>query len=347
VTRAAVLAVDAGGSKTDVVLANRRGEVLGLARARPSEAARPRRAVASEGHLDAIGVAVSSAAREAGIDPDSLPVADVGVFSLAGFDFPQDGRRLQRWLRTNGWARDEVLENDTYAVLRAGTDRSWGIAIVCGQGTNCTGVAPDGRTYRIPAIGTISGDWGGGGDIGAAALWHAVRARDGRGPDTALATLVPEHFGLRRPRQVTEAIYFSRLQQRRLTELVPGVFAAAADGDAVARSIVDRQADEVVTMANAAIRKLRLRDLDVDVVLGGGIFRNRFGEFYRRIEDGIHSLAPAARVVVLSAPPVAGAALAALDRVKAGPAAKERLRTALTRSRLAAHTRQRRPRKER
>ena len=345
-TRAAVLAVDAGGSKTDVVLANRRGEVLGLARARPSEAIRPRRPVPSEGHLDAIGVAVSSAAREAGIDPEVLPVAEVGVFSLAGFDFPQDGRRLERWLRSNGWARDEVLENDTYAVLRAGTDRTWGIAVVCGQGTNCTGVAPDGRTYRLPAIGTISGDWGGGGDIGSAALWHAVRARDGRGPDTALAKLVPEHFGFLRPRQVTEAIYFDRLKQGRLNELVPVVFSAAEDGDPVARSIVDRQADEVITMASAAIRKLRLRAVDVDVVLGGGIFRNRFPAFYRRIEDGIHSLAPAARVVVLSAPPVAGAALAALDRVNAGPTAKERLRTALTRSRLAAHTR-RRPRKER
>jgi N-acetylglucosamine kinase-like BadF-type ATPase len=347
VTRAAILAVDAGGSKTDVVLANRRGEVLGLARARASELSRPRRPVPSEGHLDAIGVAVTNAAREAGIDAESLPVADVGVFSLAGFDFPQDGRRLQRWLRTNGWASDEVLENDTYAVLRAGTDRTWGIAVVCGQGTNCTGVAPDGKTYRLPAIGTISGDWGGGGDIGSAALWHAVRARDGRGPDTALAALVPEHFGLTRPRQVTEAIYFDRLGRSRLNELVPLVFSAAADGDAVAGSIVDHQADEVVTMAGAAIRKLRLRALDVDVVLGGGIFRNRFPAFFSRIEEGIHSLAPAARIVVLSAPPVVGAALAALDRVNAGPTAKERLRAALTRSRLAAHTRQRRARKER
>ena len=346
-TRAAVLAVDAGGSKTDVVLANRRGDVLGLARARPSELIRPKRPVPSEGHLDAVGVAVSSAALEAGIDPESLPIAEVGVFSLAGFDFPQDGKRLQRWLRTNGWARDEVLENDTYAVLRAGTDRTWGVAIVCGQGTNCTGVAPDGRTYRLPAIGTLSGDWGGGGDIGSTALWHAVRARDGRGPDTALATLVPQHFGLLRPRQVTEAIYFDRLKRDRLNELVPVVFSAAEEKDPVARSIVDRQADEVVTMAGAAIRKLRLRAVDVDVVLGGGIFRNRFPAFYERIEGGIHSLAPAARVAVLSAPPVAGAALAALDRVNAGRAAKERLRDALTRSRLAAHTRQRRPRKER
>ncbi|MDP9241936.1 MAG: ATPase [Actinomycetota bacterium] len=345
--RAALLAVDAGGSKTDAVLATRRGEILGLARARPSELMSTERPTPSEGHLDAVAVAVSRAADDAGLDPDRLPVAEIGVFSLAGFDFPQDGRRLQHWLRSNGWASEEVVQNDTYAVLRAGTDRTWGVAIVCGQGTNCTGVAPDGRTFRLPAIGTISGDWGGGGDIGGAALWNAVRAVDGRGAKTSLAKLVPAHFGFTRPRQVTEAIYFRRLRRNRLNELAPVVFSAADEGDAVARSIVDRQADEVVTMARAAIRKLRMAEIDVDVVLGGGIFRNRSKEFFRRIEDGLHALAPSSRMIVLSAPPVAGAALVALDGLGAGPAAKERLRAALTGSRLAAHTRPRRPRKER
>jgi N-acetylglucosamine kinase-like BadF-type ATPase len=344
VKRAAVLAVDAGGSKTDAVLASRRGDVLGVARARPSELITTERPTPSEGHLDAVAVAISDVAREAGVDPDRLPIADLGVFSLAGFDFPADGRRLERWLHSNGWAAEEVLENDTYAVLRAGTERAWGIAIVCGQGTNCTGVAPDGRTFRLPAIGTISGDWGGGGDIGRAALWHAVRGVDGRGPKTFLSKLVPEHFGMKRPRQVTEALYFGRIRQNRLNELAPIAFSAAAGGDAVARSIVDRQADEVVRMAGAAVRKLKMAKLDVDVVLGGGIFRNRFPDFFGRIEEGLRAVAPASRMVVLTAPPVAGAALAALDRLGASASAKERLRSALTSSRLAEHTRRRKER---
>ena len=74
-----------------------------------------------------------------------------------------------------------MVRNDTFAVLRAGTERTWGVAVVCGYGTNCSGVAPNGRTFRFPAFGDLSGDWGGGHDIGAAALWHAVRAEDGRG----------------------------------------------------------------------------------------------------------------------------------------------------------------------
>ena len=40
------------------------------------------------------------------------------------------------------WASRMRVENDTFAVLRAGTDAGWGVGIVCGAGMNCVGVAP-------------------------------------------------------------------------------------------------------------------------------------------------------------------------------------------------------------
>jgi N-acetylglucosamine kinase-like BadF-type ATPase len=126
-----------------------------------------------------------------------------------------------------------------------------------------------------------------------------------------------------------EAMYFGWLSQSRVAELAPLVFGAAADGDAVARSIVDRQANEVVVMAAAAITKLRMATLDVDVVLGGGIFRNAFEPFFRRIEEGVRATAPKATVRVLTAPRVMGAALLALDYLGATGAAKAKVRAAL------------------
>ncbi|HYZ53438.1 MAG TPA: VOC family protein [Streptosporangiaceae bacterium] len=57
----------------------------------------------------------------------------------------------------------------------------------------CTCLERDrGRSTRS---GGISGDWGGGYGLGRAALWGAMRAEDGRGPDTALRRGRP----LRRP----------------------------------------------------------------------------------------------------------------------------------------------------
>ncbi len=319
-SRPALIAIDGGGSKTDAVAIARDGTVLASTRVLPTDA---------NGHqpglLETVADAVEALARAAGLDPDA-PLAPLGVFCLAGADLPVDDRRILRWLERRGWAKDLLLRNDTFAVLRAGTDRTWGVGVVCGFGTNCSAVAPSGRTYRFPALGDIAGDWGGGADIGEAALWHALRSQDGRGDRTVLATTVPAHFGLRRPRQVMEAMYLGRLSRSRLSELSPLVFEGARSGDEVARAIADRQADEVVTMAGTAMRRLRMTDLDVDVVLGGGIFRNRFTPFFERIEVGVEAVAPRASVTVLSTPPVVGAALLGLDRIGASRAAKARVR---------------------
>ena len=339
--RPAILAVDAGGSKTDVALLRRDGTILGAARVHSHEIdgrtwlTQPQ---IEERHLVPVGVAIEEAARQAGIDADRLPIADLGVFCLAGADLPADDRRLLRWLRSNGWTETEVLRNDTFAVLRAGTDRPWGVGVVCGYGTNCSAVAPDGRITRFPAIGPISGDWGGGGDLGGLAAWHAVRSEDGRGRKTALERAVPAHFGLKRPRQLMEAIYFGRIDEQRLAEVAPLLFRVASQGDAVAREVVERQADEVVTMAGTAIRRLRMQRLDVHVVLGGGVFRTDDHAFFDRIGSGLREIAPAAEVRVLEAPPVAGAAMMGLDRLEASKAAQARVRRSLTHERLGTQT---------
>jgi N-acetylglucosamine kinase-like BadF-type ATPase len=330
VTKAAVIAIDAGGSKIDAVAVGRDGSVLGSVRVRPSDGnGQAHEAVAG------VGTAVETLCRAANIDLSRRPIAPLGVYCLAGADLPADDRRILRWLGRQAWTAEDLLRNDTFAVIRAGTDRTWGVGVVCGFGTNCSAVAPDGRTFRLPALGWIAGDWGGGSDIGEAALWHAIRSEDGRGERTVLARTVPMHFALRRPRQVMEAMYFGRVSHERVAELSPIVFRAASAGDAVAQTIVDRQADEVVTMATTAIRRLRMTRLDVHVVLGGGIFRNGLPGFFHRIEDGVRAVAPRSTVTVLSAPPVVGAALLGLDRIGASRAVKARVRAALTHDTLA------------
>ena len=102
---------------------------------------------------------------------------------MAGVDFPAEELVLQRAIEGLGWADATSVANDTFAVLRAGTESGWGVAIVCGAGINCVGVAPDGRLVRFAALGELSGDWGGGYDVGMAAVSAAARSEDGRGPE--------------------------------------------------------------------------------------------------------------------------------------------------------------------
>lgn len=330
-SRPALLAVDGGDSKTDVVVVDRSGRLLGAARLAGSS----HLGLGRESAADALEQAIARACTRAGVDPRRRPVAETGVYCLAGADLPVDHRRISDELARHRWTARNLVRNDTFAVLRAGTDNGWGVGVVCGTGMNCSGIGPDGRVVRFAALGELSGDLAaGGGWLGRRALGVAVRARDGRGPRTALERLVPAHFHMSSPAAVMEAIYVGRLEARELLNLPPLVFKAASGGDQVAQRMLDDVADEVVSMATATIRRLRVASRAVEVVLGGGIFRSEDGSFAGRIDDGIREVAPSARVKRLEAPPVLGAALIGLDELHATGPARTRLRGNLTHARM-------------
>jgi N-acetylglucosamine kinase-like BadF-type ATPase len=245
----------------------------------------------------------------------------VTVACVAGADYPEDIRVLRRMFADAATASEPLVLNDTFAALRAGASRPWGIALICGQGINGAAVGVDGRRVRFAGVGDIAGDWGGGGAVGLAGLAAAVRGRDGRGPRTALERSIPAAVGLKRPEAVTHAYYSGRLDERRVGDLAPVVFATAAGGDRVARAIIDRLADELVVMAAALARRTHLLRRDPEVVLGGGVFRTDDAAFHERLRTGIGAAIPAARVVRLVSPPVLGAALIGLDRLATGGAA--------------------------
>ena len=323
--RPVVLAIDGGDSKTALALVGGDGRLLTAMRIPRSSHA----GLGRDGSLAALEAAIRTACSRLGIRLDGRPVADTGVYCLAGADLPVDDRRIQRALQLKGWTASTLVRNDTFAVLRAGTDRGWGIGVVCGTGMNCSGVGPGGAVVRFAALGELSGDLAaGGGWLGVNALGAAIRGRDGRGERTTLERLVPAHFRMSRPSAVMEAVYVGRLDAHRLSELPPVVFAAARRGDRVARGLLDRVADEVVAMAGAAIRRLHLTHRDVEVILGGGLFHNDDGPFFDRVRSGIEGVAPKAAVRRLALPPVIGAALLGLDHIGAETRAGVRLRLA-------------------
>jgi N-acetylglucosamine kinase-like BadF-type ATPase len=313
---ALLLAVDGGNAKTDLALVGADGGVLALVRG-PGSSPHEH---GVEGALDRIEALLI----EAGSDG---PVAHAELL-LAGVDFPAEVDTVQRRARERGWAERVEVANDTFAVLRAGTDRGWGVAVVCGAGINCLGLAPDGRQVRFPALGAITGDWGGGQDVGGAAVSAAARSEDGRGPETAPERIVPEHFGLETPLQLAEAVHTGVISQRRFVELAPIVLATAAS-DEVAADIVARLATEVVSLVRVSLERIGKVDEPADVVLGGGLMQARDPRLLEGIESGLAALGLSHSLSIVDAPPVVGAALRALDTLGAGPDAHARLRSEL------------------
>lgn len=314
---ARVLAVDAGNSKTDVAVVAADGTVLATARGggfRPPT-------VGVEPAMDTLAAAVEQALTAAGVTS-----VDHVSACLANADLPVEEEQLTAALHARAWGTTVEVRNDTFAILRAGVPEPRGVAVVCGAGINCVGMRPDGRTARFPALGRISGDWGGGWGLAEEALWHAARAEDGRGAPTTLTRTLPAHFGLPTMYALIEALHLEHIAPARRHELAPVLFTTAAAGDPIAREIVDRLADEVVTMATVALTRLDLLEESTPVLLGGGVLAARHPQLIDTIHDLLATRAPKAVPNVVTASPVLGAALLGLDAVGALPEVHVRLR---------------------
>jgi N-acetylglucosamine kinase-like BadF-type ATPase len=324
----AVLAIDGGNSKTDLALVAGDGELLATVRGPGVRSANDLGAWL-EAMAGLIARAQHEAAREGRLAARHIHAC------VANADLPEEEERLAAALRALGWSESVQVANDTFAVLRAGLDPAelgeaghWGAAVTCGAGINCVAVDPSGRTTGYLALGTISGDWGGGYGLGQQALWWGARAEDGRGPETALREAVATHFGVRTIRDVTIGLHLGKISDESLLELAPVLLAVARGGDEVARDIVRRLAGEISVMALTAMGRLGLTGMATPVVLGGGLLTARDPLLISEVTNRITAAAPQAAVIVVAVPPVAGAALLGLDYVGAGTDAERRLRAA-------------------
>jgi N-acetylglucosamine kinase-like BadF-type ATPase len=161
-----VLAFDAGNSKTDVALVAADGSVLGTARGGGFEPQNIGAAAAVAG-LEPLVIA---AAASAGLEVGDVPLVQQVSACLANADLPIEEEWLAAAFESYGWGESVYVANDTFALLRAGVDEPRGVAVVCGAGINCAGLLPDGRTARFPALGKLSGDWGGGQQLAEEAI---------------------------------------------------------------------------------------------------------------------------------------------------------------------------------
>ena len=334
-----VLAIDGGNSKTDVVLVDEKGTVLASARTGgftpQASGVAAAVAVAAEAvalvHAELGALAGVSGGASAGVSggqsggaPDGIPGAmrlarHLSAY-VAGADLEIEEEALARAFAAQNWTETVEVGNDTFALLRAGATRPWGVAVVCGAGVNACGIGPDGRRARFPALGRLTGDWGGGHYLGEEALWYAVRGEDGRGPKTALTDAVAEYFSRKTVEEVSIAIHLGEIDNERLNELSPVLMRVATEGDAVALKLVDRMAEEVVTMARVALARLDIERTEAEVVLGGGVLRAQPPVLMERIAAHAKAGIPRASLVVAADPPVMGAALLGLDALGLTPA---------------------------
>lgn len=176
-------------------------------------------------------------------------VPDVLVAGLAGLGRKQSRTEMADRLKGMGLAGTVCVVTDVAAAFHDAFGDGPGLLLIAGTGSVAQGRLPSGQVIRTGGWGARLGDEGSGWWLGIEGLRAALRARDGRGPDTVLAETLPTSLGY--PESAALVHHLWDLPKAEVAALAPLVVAAADEGDAAADEIVVRAVDELVAHLEA------------------------------------------------------------------------------------------------
>ena len=295
--------IDAGNSKTHALIADATGHALSLVQL-------------GNGNWEGIGLegakavyheALNRALSEAGLARSHISAA---AYGLAGYDFPSDEARLRPIIESLELTGPSFLENDTLIALRAGTTRHYGVVCIAGAGSTKAGRAPDGRIFRTWGFGGYTGDEGGGGWLCQKALGAVAQAAKGIAPQTVLTETILAHYQETHVTGLMECVEREGVFRIDHAHLV---FEAAQLGDPVAVELLLDAGHKLALGCIAVIRALDLTDIEFELVLAGGVFQNEYPLLHETLMRDVQAVAAGVEIVRLSAPPVVGAILLAMD----------------------------------
>jgi glucosamine kinase len=251
------LAIDAGGTKTDYVLASDEQQ---LARARSGSIKRLRvDAATATVNLDQ-GLAELTAIT--GIDMSTVTRTCVGT---AGESVPL----VADWLREAFHARvggELLLLGDVEIALDAAFPGQPGVLILAGTGSNVAGRSQSGKITTAGGCGPVLSDQGSGHRIGSEALRAIFLAIDEANsketglPPTDLLPAVMEFWGLATLDQLIE--YANNTPAPDFSRLASIVLSCAQRGDQLAQSVLRREGESLAHLAYLIIRRLQRIDSD-------------------------------------------------------------------------------------
>ncbi len=270
-TDALVIGIDGGGTRTRARLANARGETLGRGEA---GIANPNAHGFTAAQTEVLA-AIQGAFQDAHIE---MQKAAAACFGIGGVDRVEERTRFAEWARESVAPRVQVV-NDGEIVLAAGLPENWGVALIAGTGSIAWGRARDGRIARAGGWGYLMGDEGSGFDLAREALRAATQSADGRGEPSQLLNAILQDWKLDSAMALVPRVYRVGLAPADIASLAPLVIRVAAEGDAVARRLVERGAAALADTVTAVAHALEFREEKIPLALAGGLVLE--AEFYR------------------------------------------------------------------
>jgi N-acetylglucosamine kinase-like BadF-type ATPase len=302
------LGIDGGGTKTEAVLIDAAGREIARAACGPANVHTVGQQAAEAALQGAIDGVLSAGGRTA------ADVAAIGL-GLAGAGRTGDRAIARAMLSRIAPRNRAIVTHDAEIALIGGAGRRYGIVLIAGTGAIAYGVNAQDETQRADGWGYLLGDGGSAYWIGRQGLRAALRAHDGRGPNTALSHLLASALGITQASDWVERVYSGGFGAAQVAALAPFVRDAACDGDAAAGDILRGAGERLSRTLGAVIRGLEMNDERFPVVLAGGLFQVK--DLLREtIVTSLDRLAPRAQAIEPRHDAAYGAALLAMQEAR-------------------------------
>jgi glucosamine kinase len=259
------LGFDGGGTKTDCVILNAKGTVIGEGRAGP---ANPLRSGYTGAFLSLRGAA-AAAISNAKIRPAAITAVCAG---LAGAGRRSVVRRVTVFLSEEFPVATTQVTTDYEIALEAAVGTGPGVVLISGTGSVAYGRNQAGETARVGGYGPWLGDEGSAFEIGRRAVSAVARSRDADAPVTVMAEMISA--ALECPDWDDLMLRIMKTPDEVFPKLFPVVAAAANSDDSAAKEILFGSAIGLGHLAMLVIRRLGMKAQEFPLVKCGGIFGN-------------------------------------------------------------------------
>ena len=292
------LGFDGGGTKTDCVVLNSNGEIVGEGHGGPSNALR----CGYDAAFHSLVEAASEALKAARLQPGDVTGVCAG---LAGAGQRSVIRRVTVFLMHEFSRAAVQVTTDLDVALEAAVGLEPGVVLIAGTGSAAYGRNAAGETARSGGYGPWIGDEGSAYEIGRRAVGAVARARDMGAPVTLLAELIPATLKCPDWEALMERI--AKDPDSVFPKLFPAVAEAANSEDSSALEILFASAIGLGNLAMTVVRRLELKDREFTLVKCGGVF-GRSRKLDELLDSVLASGAPRVRISIQQISPAMGAA---------------------------------------
>ena len=263
-----VIGADGGGTKTDMVLVDHEGRLVG----REMGGCSNYQAVGLEDLRSEISRTIEKLLEKTLVEKNAVTSV---VLGLAGAGRKVDQDTILRGFESTEFSDRLFVESDAAIALTGAFANQPGIILIAGTGAICIGRDSDGKIHRAGGWGYLLGDEGSGYSIGRDALVAALKDFDGRGASTSLRKHFEDRFRLDSIDKIIPRIYKNEIDRIAVAALTPTVFKEAKAGDEVSEEIIRRAGCELGRLVKAVSKRMQSQESNRQVALIGSVFQQK------------------------------------------------------------------------